>query len=157
MPELHLRGHFMQTNFQENRTAALWQKFRRELATSPEAETSEFFSVEIYSGPEYFRAFDPGRNFVKWAAVREKQAGRQAEEFDALTIPAGQYAVFEFRGPATAAPEFYGHIYGEWLPSSPYQLDDRPHFAVMDEHYRPADPAATEKIYIPVRGSDNNR
>jgi AraC family transcriptional regulator len=39
----------------------------------------------------------------------------------------------------------------DWLPDSGFELDNRPHFAVMGEKYKRDDDASEEEIWIPVR------
>ncbi|HLT33108.1 MAG TPA: GyrI-like domain-containing protein, partial [Aquaticitalea sp.] len=43
----------------------------------------------------------------------------------------------------------YQYIYGQWIPNSEYELDDRPHFALMGEKYK--DPESEEEFWIPIR------
>ena len=45
----------------------------------------------------------------------------------------------------------YGFIFNDWLPSSKYVLDTRPHFAVMGSKYRNNDPDSEEELWIPVK------
>jgi AraC family transcriptional regulator len=70
---------------------------------------------------------------------------------ETLTAPGGLYAVFLYQGPANAAPETYQYIFGTWLPTSDYALDNRPHFAVMGEKYKNNDPSSEEELWIPIK------
>ncbi|RYY95263.1 MAG: AraC family transcriptional regulator [Chitinophagaceae bacterium] len=148
-PGLRLAGMRVRTSFDSNATGALWGRFmprRRELR----AAAPGLYSVELYD-PGHFDAFDPARPFDKWAAVEIAGGAPLPEGMEALVVPPGLYAVFVHRGPAAAAAATYRHIFADWMPASGYRPDDRPHFALMPEDYRPDDPAAAETIWIPVR------
>ena len=43
----------------------------------------------------------------------------------AKTIPAANYAVFTFKGAMSDIHDFFGYIYGEWLPKSGYTMNDK--------------------------------
>jgi AraC family transcriptional regulator len=66
------------------------------------------------------------------------------------TIPPATYAVFTHHGPITRLGETYGHIYGEWLPSSGYARTDGPEFELYDARFRHDAPDSEMDIYIPV-------
>jgi AraC family transcriptional regulator len=72
---------------------------------------------------------------------------------DSHTLEGGPYAVFTYRGRADAFASAARYIYGTWLPGSDYELADREFFEVLGPSYRPDDPEASERIWIPVRGS----
>lgn len=44
------------------------------------------------------------------------------------TVPGGKYAVYKFRGSAHQEGEAWSALLRDWLPSSGFQLDDRPCF-----------------------------
>ena len=76
-------------------------------------------------------------------------ADKEVEKFD---IPAGLYAVHTLAGPYTRINAAVHALYGQWLPGSGYEPDDRP----MLEHYlnspREVAPAALRTdLLIPVR------
>ncbi len=134
-----------------NTTGNLWQRFmprHREIANRA---GSAFYSVEVYDDLSYFERFNPDAQFTKWAGVEVTQLPRLPEGMEILEIPAGLYAVFNYKGASGDVPEAYQYIYGTWIPQSGYDLDDRPHFAVMGEKYRLNDPASEEEIWIPIR------
>ncbi len=69
---------------------------------------------------------------------------------ETFLFPGGLYAIFIYKGPASEGPETYRYIFEIWLPESGYNLDNRPHFAVMGEKYRNNDPRSEEELWIPV-------
>ena len=72
-------------------------------------------------------------------------------EMETLVIPRGLYAVFIHKGPASEGEKTYRNIFETWLPGSSYDIDSRPHFAVMGEKYKKDDPDSEEEIWIPVK------
>jgi AraC family transcriptional regulator len=63
----------------------------------------------------------------------------------------GLYAVFLYKGAASAAAPFYQYIFQTWFPNSEYLLDNRPHFEILGEKYKNNDPASEEEIWIPIK------
>ena len=138
-------------SFADNRTKALWQSFMPVSASIlNKCGGADLYSVEIYPAG-FFEHFNPLTVFEKWAAVEVSDAGENSQGFETLTLPGGTYAVFGYRGAASAAAPFYRQIFDSWLPGSGYSIDDRPHFAVMGEKYRHEDDASEEDIWIPIR------
>lgn len=149
-PPRRLVGIRMQTSLAENRAAELWRSFRPRVAEIHNRLGADFFDVKRY-GPEMTNGqFSPATVFEKWAAVEVEGHADIPEGMQPLELPGGLYAVFVHHGPATAFARTYQYIFGAWLPTSGYRLDERPHFDVMGPTYRPDDPEATEEIWIPV-------
>jgi AraC family transcriptional regulator len=134
----------------DNKTQALWQSFmpRRGDITNPSGP--DLYSLEVYP-PQFFARLDPGMEFEKWAAMEVPNLDMVPDGMETLTAPGGLYAVFLYQGPANAAPETYQYIFGTWLPTSDYALDNRPHFAVMGEKYKNNDPSSEEELWIPIK------
>jgi AraC family transcriptional regulator len=145
-----LIGKHIIMSFIENKTFQLWNSFmpkRKEIKNTVDAN---LYSPEVF--PEgYFDNFDANRTFQKWAAVEVKDFGSIPDEMETLLIPTGLYAVFLHKGLATEGHKTYHAIFAEWLPNSEYTVDDRPHFAVMDERYKKDDPDSEEEIWIPIK------
>lgn len=150
IPERLLVGRQVRMSLVQNRSAELWQSFRPLVAQVPGRIGADFFSVQVYDSPEYFTAFSPHREFYRWAAVEIAAGSAVPAGLETLALPAGQYAVFDYRGTPAEFGAFAEQIYRRYLPHSGYRLDDRPHFEVLGPSYRPDDPAAEETIWIPV-------
>jgi AraC family transcriptional regulator len=149
-PPRRLVGIRIQTTLAENRAAELWRRFRPRVAEIHNRLGADFFDVKRY-GPEMTNGqFSPTTVFEKWAAVEVEGHADIPEGMQPLELPGGLYAVFVHHGPATAFARTYQYIFGTWLPTSGYRLDERPHFDVMGPRYRPDDPEATEEIWVPV-------
>ena len=150
IPAKTIAGQKLNMSFSQNKTGALWQGFTPRRAQIRNQLNAILYSLEVYP-PGFFDDFKPTNEFEKWAGVEVKDDTDQPAGIELLTIPAGQYAVFTHRGPASAGPQTYQYIFGVWLPDSDYIIDDRPHFALMDEKYKHEQPDSEEDIYIPVK------
>ncbi len=71
-------------------------------------------------------------------------------EMDTFHLPAGNPAVFIHRGPSSDTSTFE-YIFREWLPTSGYKLDNRPHFEILGAKYEKDHADSEEEIWIPVR------
>jgi AraC family transcriptional regulator len=150
LTEKKLIGKHINMSFMENKTFQLWNSFMPERKEIKNAIDSNLYSLEVF--PQgYFDNFDSNRTFQKWAAVEVKDLVTIPSEMEPLIIPTGIYAVFIHRGPATEGYKTYHAIFTEWLPNSEYTVDDRPHFALMDERYKKDDPDSEEEIWIPIK------
>ena len=132
-----------------NKTSELWRRFllNRKYISHPLSE--EVISMALYP-KDYFTRFEATKQFDKWAAVEVSQLEAVPPGLETFVLPAGRYAVFDYKGPSND-PSIFQYIFSTWLPASPYILDDRPHFEVLGEKYRNNDPASEEQIWIPVK------
>ncbi|GAA4306971.1 GyrI-like domain-containing protein [Nibribacter koreensis] len=152
LPEKLLVGLRSTTSLAENNAAALWQQFMSRHREIGHRVGQEFYSVQEYPVNFFSQVVNPSTKFEKWAAVAVSSADNLPEGMELLTVPAGKYAVFVHKGPSS---EFYvtaSHIFGTWLPTSGFALDDRPHFEVMGEKYLGhlhAD--SEEEVWIPIK------
>lgn len=129
---------------------ALWRDFRSRVSEVEGRVGPDFISMRIYEEP-LASAPSADARFDQWAAVEVSEFGEDVAGMSRHALSGGLYAVFIHRGPAGAFAATARHIYGEWLPGSVYELDDREHFEVLGPSYRPDDPEATEEIWIPIR------
>jgi predicted transcriptional regulator YdeE/ubiquinone/menaquinone biosynthesis C-methylase UbiE len=150
-PATKIAGFRQIMSFAKNTTPLLWQTFMPRRAEIANRVGTNFYSLEVYNDPAFFNAFDPNKPFEKWAGVAVKDFDALPFGMEALLIPAGLYAIFTYHGRPAEAANFYREIYSEWLPSSGYFLDPRPHFAVMGDTYKQDSPDSEEEIFIPVR------
>jgi AraC family transcriptional regulator len=149
--EFALIGKKVSMSITNNKTVELWQGFMPEKHTIKNTEGSELFSIEVYNSLDYFKNFDPTREFEKWAAVKVTDHLDIPVGMEPLLIPEGLFAVFSHKGLAKDVWKTYQYIYVTWIPNSDYILDARPHFAIMGEKYKRDDPASEEELYIPIR------
>lgn len=148
--EKKLVGQRLSMSATADRTPELWRSFMPRRKEIKHTLGTDLFNVKIYQ-PGYFEQFSPQSLFEKWAAVEVAHFEEIPDGMEALTLPAGLYAIFFYQG-SSADPRIYQYIFGEWLPNSKeYALDDRPHFDLLGEKYRSNDPASEEEIWIPIR------
>lgn len=150
LTEKKLIGRPINMSFMENKSFQLWSSFMPQRKKIRNAVNSNLYSLEIFPNG-YFDNFDANRTFQKWAAVEVTNWNTIPAEMESLIIPTGLYAVFIHKGSATEGYKTYHSIFTEWLPNSEYTVDDRPHFAVMDERYKKDDPDSEEEIWIPIK------
>lgn len=143
-----LVGVRRRTSFANDRTSEIWREFRMSEKNIRERVGRESYSVKVYDAGYSFERFDPSAEFDKWAAAEVKTPNNAGET---LEIPAGKYAVFIHKGPATEAQRTFSYIFREWVPNSEFELDQRPHFEVLPEGYDPFDPEAQEEVWIPIK------
>jgi AraC family transcriptional regulator len=142
-----LLGMRLRMSLRENKTALLWQAFmprRNEIAG---LKAGFLISATVYDTP--FRG-DPDQTFDKWATVEVEQLGDIPTGMETLTIPAGLYAVFHYKGnPADAT--VFRYIFSQWLPASGYRYDHRPQFEILGPKYRNNHEDSEEEIWIPLK------
>jgi AraC family transcriptional regulator len=150
LAEKKLVGKSLTMSLVNNKTAELWRSFMPKRNEIENKIDSNFYSMQVY-GEDHFKNFNPNTEFVKWAAVEVSSFDNISQEIQGFTLPAGQYAVFQYKGDQSKAAETFQYIFGIWLPNSTYLLDNRPHFELLGEKYKNNDPDSEEEIWIPVK------
>ena len=151
LPETNLIGKKVRMNFLNNQVQQLWKSFMPRKKEILNSIGNDLYSVEVYDSLSYFDSFNPATVFDKWAAVKVTDLETIPDGMEKLIIPSGLYAVFTFTGTDNEAPAMYQYIIGSWIPSSSYELDLRPHFALMGEKYKNNDPDSEEEFWIPIK------
>jgi AraC family transcriptional regulator len=149
LPEIKLIGKKLRMSLLNNNTVDLWKNFMSFRHVIEDRKGNVFYAVQVYE-PDYFKSYDPSVEFEKWAAVEVNDFANKPDEMESFTIPAGLYAVFHYKG-SSLDSRIFQYIFTAWLPKSNYQLDNRPHFEILGEKYKNADPDSEEDIYIPVQ------
>lgn len=149
--ETKLIGNKTKMSLANNKTRELWQSFMPRRKEITNAMNAELYSVELYSDRMFFKNLDVTKEFEKWAAIKVTEFGNVPNGLETLIISKGEYAVFHYKGKPSEARSTYQYIYGQWIPNSEYELDDRPHFAVMGEKYKGEHPESEEEFWIPIR------
>ena len=150
LSEKKLVGKRIRVSFTDNQTAVLWRSFMPLQKEINNKMGTELYSLEVYP-PFFFDHFNPTHTFDKWAAIAVTSFDRVPAGLETLILPAGLYAVFLHKGPASSGPATYRYIFETWLSVADVVLDQRPHFAVMGEKYQQDSPASEEEIWIPVQ------
>ena len=146
-----LIGSSIQTYLAENKTLELWQGFRPQVKAINNRANTDFYSIQVYGKDFGKQPFTPKTCFEKWAAVEVSDFENIPKSLETFTIAGGDYAIFIYKGTPQEFHKMASYIYGEWLPKSKYQLDNRPHFEIMTENYNPNDPNSEEEVWIPIK------
>lgn len=149
LKEKKLTGIHLTMSLLQNKTGELWRSFLSRHGEILNKLSKEFISMQIYQ-PGYFINFNPAHEFEKWAALEVSEFDNVPSGMETFTLQGGLYAVFLYKGSSTDSTIFQ-YIYGTWLPNSAYELDNRPHFEILGDKYKNADPDSEEEIWIPVR------
>ena len=150
LPEKLLVGMHSTTSQAEDNTRALWQGFMPRRGEVAHRVGVDVISVQQFDGALKPEDFTATTEWEKWAAVEVTQLEAIPEGMEVLVLKPGKYGVFLHRGPASAFPRTMQFIFGEWLPQSEYELDNRERFEVLKPDYRPDDPDAEEEVWIPI-------
>jgi len=150
--EKKLVGMRLKMSFEEisTSTTKLWQNFMPNRNKIVHKVNSDLLSVQIYDSSLKFVDFTSKTVFEKWAVVEVENFNQILKEMETLIIPKGKYAVFIHRGLPNTFHKTTSYIFGEWLPNSIYELDNRPHFEIMEVDYNPKDSNAEETVWIPI-------
>ena len=140
----------MNMSFSNIKTPILWKNFITRRKEIENTVGTDLFSVEVYKTASFFENFDPSADFEKWAAVKASDFKDIPSEMETLIIPPGKYAVFNYIGKGSDSSKAYQSIIQDWFPTSKYQMDHRPHFAVMGEKYKNEDPNSEEELWFPI-------
>ncbi|MEN9998947.1 MAG: hypothetical protein RI922_1937 [Bacteroidota bacterium] len=147
--EKKLIGQRMTMSFANYSIALLWQGFMPRKHEIQHKSSEDLFSLVKYQ-PTHFTDFKPSNEFERWACMEVSSFDHIPEGMESFVLPSGLCAVFSYKGLNTDNT-FFNYIFETWLPSSVYELDDRPHFERLGEKYKNNDPNSEEEIWIPVK------
>lgn len=146
-----LVGIRLRTSLADDKTSLLWNRFMKFREAIKNRKSDDLFSVQLYGNNFISGEFSSQSEFEKWAATEVNDYHKIPQGLEKLELTAGKYAVFVHKGTAQDFAETSKNIFEKWLPSSEYQLDDRPHFEVLGKEYKgPENPDSQEKIWIPI-------
>ncbi|APG59485.1 GyrI-like domain-containing protein [Christiangramia salexigens] len=147
-----LIGICMTTSLADDKTGVLWNRFMKLKNSIENVKSDALFSVQNYDADFIKGNFNSQSLFEKWAAIEVEGFTEVPSQLESLELPGGKYAVFIHRGTSRQFAESASFIFEEWLPSSNFELDDRPHFEVMGKAYKGHDnPQSEEEIWIPIK------
>jgi len=147
--EIRLVGLSMTLSLADNKTSELWQQFMPRLGEIEERSNADLISMAVYP-LAYFKAYHLEKSFEKYAAAEVSSTAPIPAGMLEIRMPAGLYVVFEYQGSSNDS-NIFQYIFAHWLPTSVYDLDDRPHFEVLGANYKNSDADSEEEIWIPVK------
>lgn len=146
-----LIGYSIEMSLVENKTQEIWKKFMPRLKEISNAKSADLYSLQRYP-VNYYTNFSPFTTFTKWAAIEIKEFENTPEGFEHMELPSGKYAVFNHKGNTEMFAKTAQYIYGEWLPNSGYELDNRPHFELLGDNYLGHEnPDSEEEVWVPIK------
>jgi len=144
-----LLGMSMEMSIIKNKTFDLFSTFMPRKKEVSNSIGTDVLDLIIYP-KDYFLKFNPTTHFTKWALVEVSDLENTPTEMEYFILPKGKYAVFS--SPVSDNnQEIFTNIYTKWLPNSIYNLDDRPHFDILNEQIQRKDSTATQEIWIPIK------
>jgi len=150
LKEKKLVGKRITMSFSDNKTGELWKGFMPRRKEIVKSIGTWLYSMQIYD-PMFFSNFNPDKEFEKWATIEVTDFESVPDQMETYNLEGGLYAVFLYHGAASDAADTFKYILGEWLPSSDYDLDSRPHFEILGEKYKNESKDSEEEIWIPIR------
>lgn len=151
IPNKILVGKRINMSLSADRTVELWQNFMPKRKSIPHTLSTDLFCVQVYAQGANAGVFDPNRLFDKWATIEVEKIETLPDELEVFELSGGLYAVFLHQGAAATGAATYTYIFTQWLPTSSYELDNRPHFEILGEKYKNNQPDSEEEIWIPIR------
>jgi AraC family transcriptional regulator len=148
LKEKKLIGYQLKMSLINNKTGQLWGQLGPRIKEVKNRVTEDKISMQIYDS-SYHQKFNPENEFEKWATVEVEDFENIPTGMKSFILKEGLYAVFDYKG-SSSDNSIFQYIFWNWLPSSPYQIDDRPHFEILGEKYKNNDPNSEEEIWIPI-------
>jgi AraC family transcriptional regulator len=149
--EKNLAGKKIVMSFADNKTTELWRSFMPRRKGITNAVGTDLYSIQLFGSAFNFSNIDPNALFEKWAAVEVKDVENIPADMEAMTLEAGWYAVFMYKGAASSGDKIFKYIFCDWLPNSMYSLADRPHFEKLGAKYKNDSTDSEEEIWIPIQ------
>lgn len=147
--EKKLIGKRLVMSFADYKVGELWKSFMPRRNEINNSLSSDLISMTVYN-PTHFLNFNLSNEFEKWATVQVSNFDNVPPEMETFILSGGLYAVFDYKGLNTD-DSIFRYIYGEWIPTSDYDLDNRPHFEILGDKYKNGDPESEEEIWIPIK------
>lgn len=152
LSEKNLVGMRIETSISNFGSPQLWQTFmprRKEIENRIEGA---YYSIQVYPAGFQMKDFTPTTLFDYWAAIEVESEPSPPSRMESFKLPGGAYAVFIHRGPMSTFQQTLGYIHGQWLPNSEFELDERPHFELLGDHYLgPNNPDSEEEVWVPIK------
>ena len=147
-PTTKFIGKNLSFSYADYRVFELWSSFMPRRKEIQNVIGCELYNIQI--NPENFD-FQPNTPYTKWVAVAVSTFENIPDGMESLEIQEGLYAVINYKGDQSNVAAFFKSIYTEWLPSSDYELENRPQFEILCEKYKNNSPEAEEEIWIPIK------
>ena len=85
-----------------------------------------------------------------FSALKQSPRPPQRHGPKGQSADANRYVVFQHKS-SSIDTAIFQFILGTWLSNSDYLLDNRPHFELLGDKYKNADPNSEEDIWRPIK------
>ena len=140
-----LVGIFTNMSLAENKTFNLFSAFMPKRKLIKNCINEFIYDLIIYPS-DYFQNFNPANSFKKGAMVEVAEHDNIPDGLAAFTLVGGEYAVFSQKEKIYDS-SLVENVFTKWLPSSKYDIDNRPHFDILRENSK----GKEEEIWIPIK------
>lgn len=151
LPQKKLVGKSVEMSLVNDTTPELWRSVMPLFKTLQNSVRDDLFSIQIYDANSSFSTFTPQTTFTKWAATEVSTFNDLPEELATHTLNGGLYAIFTHKGSAEDFAKTSQYIFGEWMPKSDYDVDQREHFELLGSKYKNNSSESEEEVWIPIR------
>ena len=107
--------------------------------------------MQIYYSKLDLNTFTPQTNFQNWAMLEVSSFENVPTDMKIHTLTGGMYAVFDYKGTPVHIEAFAKKVFGEIIPQSNYEVDEREHFQLLGEKYKRDSEDSEEEFWIPIK------
>lgn len=137
--------------------SGFWRSFRQ-LVTSRISNVKTWYSVMLFPQGKTHRDLMGGLKYTRMAGIAWDEESTQLQGLEQESyvtkiypLPAGKYAVFQFKGSMQSFGGFMQKVLMEVLPKQDLKFDySRPQFEVLGPEYNPLQAENQEDVWIPV-------
>jgi AraC family transcriptional regulator len=139
-----MAGRFTATS---SKIPELWGRFAPRIHEVPHRRAAHTLGLCVDADPG--TVAEAGFTYV--AGVEVERLAGVPDGMIALTVPANTYAVLTHRGHLSRLPDMVRHVWGRWLPTSPYRHVPAPDFEFYDpERWDPGTGEGEVDLYVPI-------
>ena len=132
-------------------TVVLWKQFMPLYKSINSRVDDNFYSLQVYDRLLKMDKIKGSDSFTKWALVEVFDFNAIPNSMEEFNLEGGLYAVFLHKGLGSEFAKTMNYIYGDWLPKSKYEIDNRPHFELLGAKYKNQRPDSEEEVWIPIK------
>jgi AraC family transcriptional regulator len=139
-----MAGRFTPTS---SKIPELWGRFAPRIHEIPHRRGLHTLGVSLDADPSTIDEV----GFTYLACVEVDRVGDLPDGMIAATVPANVYAVLTHTGHISRLPDTVKHVWGRWLPGSPYRHVPAPDYERYDpERWDPGTGEGAVDLYVPI-------
>lgn len=126
----------------------VWRELWRLLVARGLAEKIEFAVGAAHDAP------DPQGRIVYWAGALLRVPTPPTEGLEIKQIPGGRYGSHRLVGPYSGIGEAFPRLFGEWLPASGFEVDQRPALEIYRNNpYDTPEAELITDLMVPIKAA----